>query len=76
MHTLAGTPANICFSPTAESFVVSGSGVVWGGPELRFHEDSTRVPTGFHQGSARAAGWCELGISPELIYFLCIYIYI
>ena len=46
--------------PTAESFGVSahiGSGVVRGGPEIRFHEGSTRstVP----QGSARAAGWCE-----------------
>ena len=46
------------FSPTAESFGVSaqiGSGVVWGGPEVRFHKGSTRVP----RGSARAAGWCE-----------------
>ena len=44
------------FSPTAESFGVSaqiGSGVVRGGPEVRFHEDSTRVPPGFHQGSTR-----------------------
>ena len=35
------------FSPTAESFGVSaqiGSGVVRGGPEVRFHEGSTRVP--------------------------------
>ena len=33
------------FSPTAGSFGVSaqiGSGVVWGGPEVRFHEGSTR----------------------------------
>ena len=48
----------ICFSPTAESFGVSaqiGSGVVWGGPEVRFHEGSTRVP----RGSARATGWYE-----------------
>ena len=39
---------------TAESFGVSaqiGSGVVRGGPEVRFHEGSTRVPRGFHQGS-------------------------
>ena len=50
-----------------------GSGVVRGGPEVRFHtgstrvpRGSTRVPPGFHQGStrvprrsARAAGWCE-----------------
>ena len=45
-------------SPTAESFGVSaqiGSGVVWGGPEVRFHEGSTRVP----RGSARATGWYE-----------------
>ena len=57
---------------TAEIFGVSArsvSGVVRGGPEARFHEGSTRVPPGFHQGStsstrvprgsARAAGWCE-----------------
>ena len=47
--------------PTAESFGVSaqiGSGVVRGGPEVRFHEGSTefhqgstRVPPGLHQGS-------------------------
>ena len=52
----------ICFSPTAESFGVSaqiGSGVVRGGPEVRFHEGSTRVPPGVPRGSARAAGWCE-----------------
>ena len=39
------------FSP-ADSFGVSaqiGSGVVRGGPEVRFHEGSTRVPPGFHQ---------------------------
>ena len=44
------------FSPTAESFGVSAqivSGVVRGGPEVRFHEGSTRVPPGFHQGSTR-----------------------
>ena len=44
------------FSPTAESFGVSaqiGSGVVRGGPEVRFHEGSTRVPPGFYQGSTR-----------------------
>ena len=47
-----------CFPPTAESFGVSaqiGSGVVRGGPEVRFHEDSTRVPRGFHQGSRRVS---------------------
>ena len=62
----------LTFSPTAESFGVSaqiGSGVVRGGPEVRFHEGSTRVPpdpTKFYEGStrvphssARAAGWCE-----------------
>ena len=51
------------FSPTAESFGVSaqiGSGVVWGGPEVWFHEGFTRVPAGFHM---------LLGISPELIGF-------
>ena len=55
----------LLFSPTAESFGVSaqiGSGVVRGGPEVRFHEGSTRVPPGggpgwfgvrrgFHEGS-------------------------
>ena len=67
-------PTSFIFSPTAESSGVSaqiGSGVVWGGPEVRFHEGSTRVP----RGSSRAAGWCEhykehrmlLGMSPELI---------
>ena len=43
------------FTPTAESVGVSariGSGAVRGGPEVRFHEGSTRVPP----GSARAAG--------------------
>ena len=65
---------SLSHSPTAESFGVSaqiGSGVVRGGPEVRFHEGSTKVPP-----SARAAGWCEhykehrmlLGISPELIF--------
>ena len=62
----------VCFSsffaPTAaESFGVSaqiGSGVVRGGPEVRFHEGSTRVPRGFHQGSTRvlhegSARFCE-----------------
>ena len=42
-------------SPTAESFGVPaqiGSGVVRGGPEVRFHE-GTRVPPGFHQSSTR-----------------------
>ena len=40
------------YSPTAESFGVSaqiGSGVVRGGPEVRFHQGSTRVPPGFHE---------------------------
>ena len=56
------------FSPTAENFGVSaqiGSGVVPDGPEVRFHERSTRVPPesneGSHQvprGCARGAGWC------------------
>ena len=44
--------AQICFPPTAESFGVSaqiGSGVVWGGPEVRFHKGSTRVPRWFHE---------------------------
>ena len=38
----------VVFSPIAESFGFGvsgqiGSGVVWGGPEVRFHEGSTRV---------------------------------
>ena len=40
------------FSLTAESFGVSaqiGSRVVRGGPEVRFHGGSARVPPGFHQ---------------------------
>ena len=40
------------FSPTAESFGVSAqieSGVVPDGPEVRFHERSTRVPSGFRE---------------------------
>ena len=32
-----------------------GPGWSRGGPEVRFHEGSTRFP----RGSARAAGWCE-----------------
>ena len=51
------------FSPTAESFGVSaqiGSGVGRGGPEVRFHQRSTRVPPGCHQGSTRVPpGFCE-----------------
>ena len=72
--------ANIFFSPTAESFGVSaqiGSGVVGGGPEVRFQQGSTRVPRGFHEvlrGLRGSASTKEhrmlLGISPELI-LLC-----
>ena len=42
----------LLFFPTAGSFGVSaqiGFGVVRGGPEVRFHEGSTRVPPGFHE---------------------------
>ena len=52
------------FSPTAKSFGVSaqiGSGVVRGGPEVRFTrvpQGSTRVPPGFHQGSTRFCEGC------------------
>ena len=67
---LLSTPqGKFFFPPTAESFGVSaqiGSGVVRGGPEARFHrvpprfhQGSTRAPSGFCEGSARAAGWCE-----------------
>ena len=54
---LAGLFTSFCFSvrsesasPTAESGVSAqiGSGVR--GPEVRFHEDSTRVAPGFHEG--------------------------
>ena len=48
----------MCFSPTAESFGVSaqiGSGVVRGGPEVKFHKGSTtRVPQGFCEGRGGA----------------------
>ena len=40
-----------CFSPKAESFGVSAQ--IGSGPEVRFHEGSTRVPPGFHEGSTR-----------------------
>ena len=56
LRSLLGPPVVPFYSPTAESFGVSaqiGSGVVRGGPEVRFHEGSTRVPPGFHQGSSR-----------------------
>ena len=67
-YELSSRHVDACvFSPTAESFGDSaqiGSRVVRGGPEVRFHEGSTRP--GFHEGStrvprgsARAAGWCE-----------------
>ena len=52
--TQKGEHTHLSFSPTAESFGVSaqtGSGVVRGGPAVRFHEGSTRVPQGFHEGS-------------------------
>ena len=50
------------FSLTAESFGVSaqiGSGVVWGDPEVRFHEGSTGVPPGFHEGSRVPRGFAR-----------------
>ena len=52
--------------PTAESFGVSaqiGPGVVRGGPEVRFHKGSTRVPPGFYEGSTR---FCE-GRAPHAV---------
>ena len=55
-----GSLKQLFFSPTAESFGVSaqiGSGMVRGGPEVRFHEGSTRVLSGFHQGSTRVPPW-------------------
>ena len=72
----------VVFSPTAESFGVSaqiGSGVVRGGPQVRFHEGSTRVPPWFHEGSTRFCEGCGgasakkrhrmlLGMSPELFF--------
>ena len=78
-----GPSSFLCVSPKAESFGVSaqtGSGVVRGGPEGRFHEGSTRVPRGFHD-STRFCEGCGvvralkehrllLGISPELIWCL------
>ena len=66
--------AFVCFSPTAESFGVSaqiGSGVVWGSPEVRFHEGS-RVARGFYEGCGVVRAQKEnrmlLGISPELFF--------
>ena len=53
-----GTRCFYLFIQTSESFGVSaeiGSGVVRGGPDIRFHEGCSRVP----RGSARARGWCE-----------------
>ena len=44
------------YSPTAESFAASaqtGSGVVLGSPEVRFHQASNRLPPGCHQGATR-----------------------
>ena len=32
--------------------------MVWGGFEVRFHDGSTRVPRGFHEGSARFCEGC------------------
>ena len=55
------------FFPTADSFGVSaqiGSGVVRGGPEVRFHKGSTRVLPGFHEGSTRFCEGC--GVVPAL----------
>ena len=62
----SGRVSVFVFSPTAESFGVSaqiGSGVVRGGPEVRFHEGSTRVPPEFHQvlrGLRGGLGWFEV----------------
>ena len=39
----------LVFSPTAESFGVSAQ-IVPDGPEVRFHERSTRVPPGSNEG--------------------------
>ena len=58
----------ISLSPTAESFGVSaqiGSGVVRGDPELRFHQGSTRVPPGFHQGSTRGFHQGSTRVPPD-----------
>ena len=47
--------------PTAESFGVSAqisSGVVRSGPEVRFHQGSTSVPPGIHEGSTRFCEGC------------------
>ena len=59
-------------SPTAESFGVSaqiGSGVVRGGPEVRFHNGSTRAPAGFDEVLRGFwEGGVLLGISPELLF--------
>ena len=52
-----------------------GSGVVPDGPEVRFHERSTRVPSGFREVLRGVRGGARtkehrmlLGMSPELIF--------
>ena len=47
----------VVFSPTAESFGVSAQIVVWGDPQLRFHQGSTRVPPGFYRFCKGGVVW-------------------
>ena len=64
------------FPPTAGSFGVSaqiGSGVVRGGPEVRFHQGSARVPRGLRGGASteKSTAFCW-GSHLSLFYFLTI----
>ena len=69
-QSLARTSAFCFFPPTAESFGVSaqiGSGVVRGGPEVRFHEGSTRDPPWFHEVLRGLRGGASTKIAPHAV---------
>ena len=67
----------ICFSPTGVSAQI-GSGVVRGGPAVRFHEGSTRVPPAFHEVLRGLRGGASTKKSPHAVgditwaYFLSV----
>ena len=61
----------LCFSPTADSFGVSaqiGCGVVRGGPEVRFHQGSTRFCEGCGVVRALTRAPNAVGDITELIF--------
>ena len=61
-------PCSVVFPLTAESFGISaqiGSRVVRSGPEVGFHEGSTRVPQGFHNQFRKGYGKTS---PPELFF--------